>query len=163
MVSRYSHTRSLGVGRHPDYCETKHLLSQPAQTLNSNDVSSHDTLSPHPVEDRNASAKQRRDLSGIRVIGDTNSSFRTYRGILAVPAISHYSADTLVLAHLELTPCTLLARETVAAMPSATDTIADLPLGFRGRDSDDRAYELVAESFDAAGRVVSGVRWQMEA
>ena len=51
----------------------------------------------------------------------------------------------------------------MAAVPSAAHTIADFPLGFRWRDSDDRAYELVAESFDAAGRVVSGVRWQMEA
>ncbi len=51
----------------------------------------------------------------------------------------------------------------MAAVPSAAHTIADFPLGFRWRDSDDRAYELVAESFDAAGSAVSLVhrqRWR---
>jgi len=111
--------------------EESHLLAQPTQTLDSNDIPSHDALSPHPIKHRDPSAKQRRDLSGIGVHGNTNSGFRADRGILAVPAVAHNSVDTLVLAHLELASATLLARGAMAAVPGSTNPIADLPLGFR--------------------------------
>ena len=138
-------------------------MTETAETLHRDSVAGLDMRDvTDAIEDRHARTEERRDLSSISAVGDTDCGLSAQRGVLAVASLAEDAVDGLVLAHLELAAIAGAAGVVVAAVPGAADAVADLPLLLRWGDLDDGADVLVAEHLDLAVRVVSGIGLAVE-
>src|SRR5208283_436749 len=96
------------------------------------------------IENRDAGAKQRCGLAGLKVVGDRGDRLGGREHVFLVTAIVADAGNLFGLAVNEITAAAGIAGETMAAVPSDSDALAGLPVGDVSADGVDAASDFVA-------------------
>jgi hypothetical protein len=104
------------------------------------------------IENRDAGTKQRRGLGGGEIIWDGGDGLGGRNHVFGVTAVMADAGNFSVLAENEIAAAAGIASETMAAVPSDADALAGFPVG-----------DFRADSVDAAGDLVSGNAWILDA
>src|SRR6187200_3361243 len=90
-----------------------------------------------------AGAHERPGLHGRKVIGDRRQGRRWRDEVLRVPAVKIHAGHLAIDAHRKIATTTILAAETMTAVPAYTDALALGPTGDAGSESVDTPADFV--------------------
>lgn len=119
-------------------------MTESTDALNSHNIAGADVHVADRVVNSDTGAQERRRLGRLDTIRDREDRLATEGRVLGVTAVGDDTVDVGLVAGDVVTLVALAAREAVAAVPSGTDELADLPALLGRRDFDDAADNLVA-------------------